>query len=61
MEYNAGRLLDSKLGLKISNAKPHSLEPLYFCKQYLQVMNKHNISKTENSNDELETNLLLKF
>ena len=34
MEYNAGRLLSSKLGLKISNAKPHLLEPSYFYKQF---------------------------
>ena len=47
MEYNAGRLLSSKLGLKISNTKPHLLEPSYFCKQLLEVMNKYNIGKNE--------------
>ena len=36
MEYNAGRLLSSKLGLKISNTKPHYLEPSYFYKQFLR-------------------------
>ena len=47
MDYNAGRLLSSKLSLKISSTKPHLLEPLYFYKQFLQVMNKYNIGKTE--------------
>ena len=47
MEYNAaGRLLSSKLGLKISNTKPHLLEPSYFYKQFLQVINKY-IGKNE--------------
>ena len=43
MEYNVGRLLSSKLGLKISNTKPHLLEPLYFYKQFLEVMSKNEI------------------
>ena len=47
MEYNAGRLFSSKLGLKISNTKPHLLEPSYFCKQFLEVMKKYNIGKNE--------------
>ena len=47
MEYNAGRLLYTKLDFKISNSQPHLLEPSYFCKQYLQVMNNCNISKSE--------------
>ena len=47
MEYNAGRLLSSKLSLKIFNTKPHLLEPSYFHKQFLQVMNKYNICKNE--------------
>ena len=47
MEYNAGRLLSSKLGLKISNTKPHLLEPSYFYKLFLEVMNKYNIGKNE--------------
>ena len=47
MENNAGRLLRSKLGLKISKTKPHLLEPSYSYKQFLQVMNKYNIGKNE--------------
>ena len=47
MEYNVGRLLSSKLGLKISNTKPHLLESSYFYKQFLEVMNKYNIGKNE--------------
>ena len=47
MEYNAGRLLSSKLGLKISNTKPHLLEPSYFYKQFFEVMNKYNIGKNK--------------
>ena len=47
MEYNVGRLLSNKLGLKISNTKPHLLEPSYFYKQFLEVMNKYNIGKNE--------------
>ena len=45
MEHNAGKLLSSKLGLKISNTKPHLLEPLYFYKELLKIMNKRNIGK----------------
>ena len=47
MEYNVGRLLSSKLGLKISNTKRPLLEPSYFYKQFLEVMNKYNIGKNE--------------
>ena len=48
MECNAGRLLSSKFGLKISNTnKPQLLEPSYFYKQFLEVMNKYNIGKNE--------------
>ena len=47
MEYIAGRLLNGKLGLKISNTKQHVLERSYFYKQFLQVMNKYNIGKNE--------------
>ena len=47
MEYNAGRLLSSKSGLKISNTKPHLPEPSYFYKQFLQVMNEYDIGKTK--------------
>ena len=47
MEYNAGRLLNSKLGLKISNTKPHLIKPSYFYKRFFEVMNKYNIGKNE--------------
>ena len=47
IEYNAGKLLSSKVGLKISNTKPHLLEPSYFYKQFLEIMNKYNSGKTE--------------
>ena len=47
MEYNPGRLLNSEIGLKISNTKPHLLEPSYFYKQFLQVMNKYSFGKNE--------------
>ena len=47
MVYNAGRLFDSKFGLKIFKIKPHLRQPSYFYKLFLQVMNKYNIGKSE--------------
>ena len=47
MEYNAGRSLSSKFGLKISNTKPHLLEPSYFYKQFLHVIYKYYIGKNK--------------
>ena len=42
MKYNTGRLLDSKLGLKISNTKPHSFEQSY-CRTftYITILTRH--------------------
>ena len=47
MENNAESLLNSILGLKIFNTKPHLFEPSYFFEQFLQVMNKYVIGKNE--------------